>query len=174
MVGIDPGLTGAMARFVNGRLTDIADIPNIVTQKPRKGANIRDLFGGGKATSNHTAIDKPALITLLREWVGNFSTTFCREDVHTMPRQGVVSSGKLMEVVGALDMAAAALGVPVHKVEPELWKRLMGCPTDKGEACLYAQTVFPEWASTFKRKSIDHNRAEAALIGLYGVRYAND
>lgn len=171
VIGIDPGLTGALSKFANGQLTDIKDIPSVVTERPNKGADIRDLIGG-KKSHKHTEIDKPALAALLRNWVQNFSATIVRERVHTMPRQGVVSSGRLMEVVGLIDGVAAALGIPVEPVEPEVWKRMTGCPTDKKEACRFAAKVFPAWAGHFKRTSIDHNRAESALIGLYGVRYA--
>lgn len=173
VIGIDPGLTGALSRFENARLTDIEDMPAIVTDKASKGASIRDLIGG-KASHEHRDIDKRGLAELLRRWTTGASAKIIRENVHTMPRQGVRSSGRFMEVVGIIDTIAVLLNLPLDTVEPGVWQRLTYTPADNKGACKHAAEVFPDWASHFKRTSIDHNRADAVMIGLYGVRYAPD
>lgn len=170
VIGIDPGLTGALARFEAGRLTDIRDIPSTVQTKARKGASVRDLIGGAAAIQ-HRTLNAPALAALLREWGGY--GRIVREHVATRPNQGIVSSGRFMEVVGNIDGVASALGFTVETVAPEVWKRMTGTPTLKKEACLHAAKIFPEWKEHFKRTSIDHNRAEAVLIGWYGVRFTS-
>lgn len=171
IVGIDPGLTGALSRFEAGRLADIRDMPSTVTEKASKGGHLADLIGGSK-THKHRDIDKPGLAALLREWIGNYSAVIMREKVHTMPRQGIVSAGRFMEVVGAIDGVAAALGVPVETVDPQVWQRATGSPADDKGVCARATEVFPTWASHFKHHTVHHNRADAVMIGWYGVRYA--
>lgn len=171
IIGIDPGVTGAMSRFDDaGRLTDIADIPADTRTKARSGAELRDLIGGGKTTTRHV-VNPAAVADILRGWVEMQPARIVREKVGSRPSQGIVSTGRLLEVVGMLDGIAAALAIPVETVEPETWKRATGTPTLKKDACIYAAKVFPEWAEKFKRTSIDHNRAESALIGWYGVRF---
>lgn len=170
IIGVDPGVTGALARFEAGQLTDVRDIPANVETKKRSGAAVRDLIGGGKTTTRHV-VDPNALASLLRDWVGLQPARILRERVGARPNQGIVSTGRLLEVVGLIDGVAAALSIPVETVEAETWKRATGTPTDKKDACIYAMRVFPEWADKFRRTSIDHNRAESALIGWYGVRF---
>lgn len=50
------------------------------------------------------------------------------ENVHTMPKQGVVSNGTLMEQKGHLSGACAALDIPIEHIEPTRW---MACVTLK-------------------------------------------
>ena len=170
VVGVDPGITGALAQFVGGELRDIRDMPINTTEKASKGASIRDLIGGSKS-HKRAEIDKGALAALLREWTGNFSARVVCEAVHTMPKQGIVSSGKLMHTLGIIEGITIALGIELMKVDPEKWKRLTGTPADKNLARARATQAFPEWTSHFNRVK-DHNRAEACLIGLYGVHHA--
>lgn len=170
VIGIDPGLTGALSLFVNGTLVDIRDMPVILEDIPSKGADLRDLIGG-KESHQKKHIDKPALVTLLREWGSKAPAEIVREKVGPRPNQGVVSSSRFLEVVGLLDGIAAALAIPVREVEPAAWKRMTNTPADKKGACGRAASLFPSWAPQFRRTSIDHNRAECALIGFYGVQY---
>jgi hypothetical protein len=46
----------------------------------------------------------------------------------------------------------------------------MGVNDVKRVSCQRAIREFPLWRDTFKRV-MDHNLAEAALLGLYGVRH---
>jgi len=75
-----------------------------------------------------------------------------------------------MEVVGLIDGVCAALGIEVEKVDPSVWKLAMGINDNKILSCKRAINEFPSWKDSFKRTSIDHNRAEAALLGLYGIK----
>lgn len=166
VIGIDPGISGALSLFVNGTLTDVRDMPVIETVKPSKGADIRDLIGG-KKDHKRRDIDKHALAALLRDWTAGRSAKAWIEKVGARPNQ---NNNRFLEAIGIIHGIAAALSIEVETVLPGEWKRQTGTPADKGLACAHAAKVFPEWASLFKRVSIDHNRAEAALIGLYGVQ----
>jgi crossover junction endodeoxyribonuclease RuvC len=170
LIGCDPGVTGALARFLGANLLGIKDIPSDEIVTEAKGAHIRDLIGGPKAHKKHR-INAHGLAAVLRDWSEGHSVRLIREAVHPRGGQGAVSSGALMEVVGLIDGTCAALGIEVVKVDPSVWKLAMGINDNKTMSCRRAIKEFPMWASMFKRVSVDHDRAEAALLGLYGVRH---
>lgn len=170
LIGCDPGVTGGLALFIGTGLMSVKDIPNVEIVTEAKGASIRDLIGGPKAHRKHR-INPYGLAAVLREWTDGHSAILLREDVHPRGGQGAVSSGVLMESVGLIDGIAITLGIQIEKVDPSTWKRAMGVNDDKRMSCKRAIKEFPMWTSMFKRVSIDHDRAEAALLGLYGVRH---
>lgn len=170
LIGCDPGVTGGLALFLGRCLIDVKDIPSDEILTEAKGAGIRDLIGGPKVHKKHR-INAHGLAAVLRKWSEGHSVRLIREDVHPRGGQGAVSSGALMEVVGLIDGVCASLGIQVEKVDPSVWKRAMGLNGSKKVSCERAMKEFPLWAPTFKRTTIDDDRAEAALLGLYGVRH---
>jgi hypothetical protein len=170
VIGCDPGVTGALSLFCGTALLDLRDIPNVKIVTEAKGADLRDLIGGPKEHRKFR-VDPIGLAALLRDWRVQHNVRLVREKVHPRGGQGAVSSGVLMEVVGIIDGVAAALGIEVHTVDPTTWKRAMGLTDDKKLSCKRAAQEFPKWKESFKRTSIDDDKAEAALLGLYGVRH---
>lgn len=170
LIGVDPGVTGGLALFLGSTLIGVKDMPNVEIVTETKGAELRDLIGGPKAHRKHR-VSLHGLVAVLRDWSTGHSVRMVRERVHPRGGQGAVSSGVLMESVGQIDGVAAALGIPVETVDPTVWKLAMGITDNKAMSCKRATAEFPAWASMFKRTSIDHDRAEAALLGLYGVRH---
>lgn len=60
--------------------------------------------------------------------------------------------------------------VPLEIIEPTAWKRFWKLPPkDKERSRQRALELFPSAHSLLARK-LDHGRAEAALIALYGIR----
>lgn len=169
LIGCDIGVTGGLAQFLGTNLIDVKDIPNVEIVTDAKGSEIRDLIGGPKVHKKHRLVPHE-FAAVLREWTAGFSSRLIREDVHARGGQGAVSSGALMESVGLVDGICAVLGIQVIKVDPSTWKRAMGLTDDKGMSCQRAMKEFPKWASMFKRKTIDHDKAEAALLGLYAIK----
>lgn len=170
VIGCDPGVTGALSLFCGTAMIDLQDIPNVKIVTEAKGADLRDMIGGPAAHTKFR-VNPSALASLLRDWRVQHNVRLIREMVHPRGGQGAVSSGVLMEVVGLIDGVAAALGIEIETVDPSRWKREMGLTDDKKVSCRRAAQEFPKWASSFKRTSIDHDKAEAALLGLYGVRH---
>jgi hypothetical protein len=170
LIGCDPGVTGAVSVFLGCSLVGLKDMPSDEIVTEAKGADIRDLIGGPKVHKRHR-LNPYKLAAVLREWSQGHSAILLREDVHPRGGQGAVTSGTLMESVGVIDGIAATLGIQIEKVDPSVWKRAMGVNDVKKMSCQRAIKEFPLWTDMFKRVSIDHNRAEAALLGLYGVRH---
>lgn len=94
------------------------------------------------------------------------------EDVAAMPKQGVASMFRFGRAAGAIEGALAALKVPTIFVRPAIWKRDIGAKAKQAEdiRALAIQT-WPDMAHRFARK-LDHNRAEAALIGLWFLQFS--
>lgn len=149
ILGIDPGLGGALAFLELGRgLRAVHDIPTLV------GAN-------GK-----TVLDMAGLFDLI---AGDSDVIHVAlEQVGARPGQGVSSVFRFGQVFGAIEMAVAAAQLPLMRVTPSKWKGRLGLSSDKGAARSRAVEIFPSHAESFRRVK-DADRAEAALIASYAA-----
>lgn len=145
IMGVDPGVSGAVAFYfpmVPSRIA-VDDVP----------------VAGGE-------INIPELARMIRI---HRPTLAVIERVHAMPKQGVSSSFNFGRSYGDVRGTISALGVPLHFVTPQKWKRHFGLTADKEECRLRAINLFPHAAENFRLKKHD-GRAEAALIALYGAQ----
>lgn len=143
ILGIDPGLSGAIAFYWPSE-------PNLVTAEdvPVVGSEI------DAAT--------------LAQRIGQMCPTMAViETVGAMPRQGVSSMFRFGMAAGVVRGIVSALGVPTHLVAPTVWKRHFRLSKDKEEARALALRLWPQ-AECFSRKK-HHGRAEAALLARYGA-----
>jgi len=87
------------------------------------------------------------------------------EKVHSMPKQGVVSSFTFGQNFGTYIGILTALKIPFTYVAPGVWQRVMGCLSkgDKNVTKRKAQELFPSL-------TITHATADALLIAEYGRR----
>jgi crossover junction endodeoxyribonuclease RuvC len=141
IVGIDPGLSGALALLADAKLTDIADMP--VYNKRASGRLIAE--------------------TLMR-WDAEYVVI---EDVHSMPKQGVASSFLFGLNTGIVIGAVQASGIPMVKISSGRWKTQMGLrgkPKDASRGL--AMELWPDFAEQFRLKKHD-GRAEAALLARW-------
>ena len=150
IIGIDPGQGGGIARMVeySGAGFVVKTWPMPQTEK-----DIADL-----------------LADLVTELLWGASDAVYLERVHTMPGQGVASSGKFMMHYGFLRGVLVALGIPFEEVSPLKWQRALGCLSggDKNVTKQKAQQLFPHL-------TITHATADALLIAEYGRRlYARE
>jgi crossover junction endodeoxyribonuclease RuvC len=89
------------------------------------------------------------------------------EDVWSSPQMGVVSAFSFGRNLGILEGAGASRAF-VTKVRPQDWKTATKTPKDKNEARRRAMQLFPCAYDLFVRVK-DDGRAEAALLGFYGL-----
>jgi crossover junction endodeoxyribonuclease RuvC len=153
IVAIDPGAKGAIAFLTDaGELLSVHDMPSYEVRV-------------GKA--NRTRLAVAELSALIAHQMP--SAAFV-EKVGAMPGQGVSSCFSFGYAAGAVEGVLSALGAAVTFVTPQSWKKAMQCAgDDKGKSRQRAAQLFPSHASQFSRVK-DDGRAEAALIGLYGIR----
>ena len=143
VVGIDPGVTGAMAMHTDGRLTDIDDLP--VYDGRTDGAGLAQLLG-----------------TLMPDIV-------YLEHTQPMPRNGVIASFSLGMNSGIIIGVLGSMSYPFVRVRPVAWKQKMSVlHKDKNAVRGIVRELYPEHHAMFSRVK-DHNRAEAVLISRYGV-----
>ena len=151
-IGIDPGLSGAVAVLSPaGRLVDVFDMP---------------------------VVDKRVNATLLHDAVrfyvehvdaGRLSAVV--EQVASRPGQGVASTFKFGTSYGVVLGVLGALEIPVTHVRPNVWKRAVGVTADKGSSRRKAIDLWPDKAQMFARVK-DDGRAESALIAWWAWRAA--
>ena len=148
-LAIDIGRTGALALFDTvGRLIEVADIPVL-----EDGPAARPTING------------PLLATIVRRWAPT-----CAVVEHVAARPGEAPSGAFAfgRSRGVIEGVLAAQGVPIVFRTPAWWKRRVGIPAGrdmKDMARSQAIARWPDRADLFARK-LDHDRAEACLIGV--------
>ncbi len=152
VIGIDPGLSGALALYNDSGLHDIIEVPTV------------------KSTGRGREIVWPELSRL---WDLHFfwAEHVFLERVHSMPREGVSSAFKFGSVFGGLRAMAAAKHVPLTLVTPGQWMKEMGVGRGSKEASIIrASELFPTHAKSFRgpKGGKKDGVAEAALIAMYG------
>jgi len=155
VIGIDPGITGAVSVFTDGKLTDLHDLPTIEVA-----------VGKGKRRQMVPSSLSDILYSNTSDLVPNHAYL---EQVASRPGEGAVGAFSFGRGFGQIEGVLAALNIPYTLVPPGKWKKALGVSADKGQARMRASREFPEFASQFSRVK-DDGRAEACLIGLYGVK----
>jgi crossover junction endodeoxyribonuclease RuvC len=144
IVGIDPGVTGALAIFNAGTLHQVVDMP--VEASRANGAEIAYIL---------LSHGKPDVVYL--EWT------------QPMPKNGSIASYSLGLNSGIVIGVVQALGISLERVRPQAWKSAMGLSRKpKAASRGMATELFPHFADQFRRVK-DDGRAEAALIARYGT-----
>ena len=152
ILGIDPGLHGAIACLSLDRgLVKVARMPTVKVTV-------------GKVSKTRIACQELARFIIEQKPQHAFL-----EAVHAMPGQGVTSMFTFGQAFGQIEGVLAALRVPVTYVTPTSWKREMQVGRDKSSSRMRAIQLWPAHAGSFVRVK-DDGVAEAALIGLHGLR----
>ena len=145
ILGVDPGLTGALAFFDT-------DAPNRIDVLDMPTVN-KEIDGGQLA--QYIRDRNPVMAVV--------------EQVAARPGQGVSSMFRFGLVYGAVLGVLGACMVPRTDVAPNVWKRKMrfaGGDEGKEQARAWAIRTFPLDADRFRRKS-DHGRADAAALAVW-------
>lgn len=150
ILAVDPGITGALA-WTDGFALSVRDMPTEQAMVNRKERRI---------------ISPTGLDSMLRT-ARLHSEILVIEQVGGMPGQSGPAAFTFGYGTGLLTGMARVLGYRVETVAPARWKGAMGCPADKDGARARASEAWPRWAGLWARK-MDHGRAEAALLALYG------
>lgn len=155
IIGIDPGVTGAVASISQSQVR-VTDTPVDVVTRGRKSK--LEFLPGEMAN----------LLSMYADPEG--SPHVFIEQVSAMPGQGVTSMFGFGKGYGIWIGILAALGIPYTFVTPQAWKKvIMAGKGDKDAARGVAQSLFPSMVSQLSRKK-DIGRADALLIAEYGRR----
>lgn len=154
VVGVDPGLTGALAFLYGNEFYRVVDIP--VMGNGKGSAKVKNQVNGAALANIFQTIGLP-----LSE------ITVYLEAVAAMPQQGVSSVFSFGDTFGCIRGVVQALGLSMTLVRPTVWKKyhgLIGAPDDAART--KAQLLYPAAPLELKKH---HNRAEALLIARYGA-----
>lgn len=155
ILGIDPGQSGGLA---------IVDTAIYVEPVFISGMRM-PMFQTGTGTRKMVDIDK------LNMWLDQSMIRpdlTVIEQVHAMPKQGVVSSFNFGRHAGAVEAWALGLGIPVVLAHPPQWKKEMGLTRSKQDSLDLAALIFGPHP-LFEKKA-DDGIAEAALMALWAGR----
>ena len=151
IIGIDPGLSGAIAILENNKVLNIFEMP---------------VMSEGK--KNKRQLNSAQLVKLLKENISeNEEVSVVVEQVNAMPGQGVTSMFNFGQSFGVIKGICSALKLPIYFVRPVKWKKYFNLiKTDKEASRSKAIQIFPYISSKLSKKK-DNNKADAILIASF-------
>ena len=151
IIGIDPGLSGAIAILENNKVLSIFEIP---------------VMSEGK--KNKRQLNSAQLVKLLKDNISeNEEVSVVVEQVNAMPGQGVTCMFNFGQTFGAIKGVCAALELPIFFVRPSKWKKhfeLINSPKDSSRT--KAIEMYPSLSSQLAKKK-DVNKSDAILIARF-------
>ena len=152
ILGIDIGVSGAIAILENGALITVHDMP-VLQEGPR----------------NRRSVNAPLLAEIVAR---SHAAKAYVEHVGVRPGEGAVGAFAFGRSRGVIEGVCAGLDVPVEFITPPRWKRLVGiAPGKLGSKDAARSKAIARWpgsADLFRRVK-DDGRAEAALIAFAGT-----
>ena len=153
IIGIDPGISGALCFFEDGKILDVIEMP-IMTEgkKNKKQVNGSQVFN--EISNKINKIDKKDIKVII-------------EQVSAMPGQGVTSMFNFGQSFGALKGICSAMQLPMYFVRPAKWKKYFSLiNSEKDASRTKAIEMFPYFSSQLSKKK-DSNKADAILIASF-------
>ncbi len=151
IIGIDPGLTGAIAILEDNKVLNIFEMP---------------VMSEGK--KNKRQLNSAQLVRLLNDNIPNKEeVSVIVEQVNAMPGQGVTSMFNFGQTFGAIKGICAALGLPIFFVRPSKWKKhfeLINSSKDSSRTKVIE--MYPSLSNELSKKK-DVNKSDAILIARF-------
>jgi len=153
VIGIDPGITGSLCFFEDGKIIDLIEMPNMADgKKQKKQVNGAQIYNE---------------ILLRTKNVEKKNIKVVIEHVSAMPGQGVTSMFNFGQSFGVLKGICSAMQLSMHFVRPAKWKKYFNLiNAEKDASRTKAIEIFPYISNQLSRKK-DGNKADAALIASF-------
>jgi len=153
IIGIDPGLSGSICFFENGKILDVVEMPTMTEGKKNK----RQVNGAQIYNEILKRIEKKE----------KHNIRIIIEQVSAMPGQGVTSMFNFGQSFGILKGICSAMQLPMFFVRPAKWKKYFGLiNSEKDASRTRAIEMFPYFSSHLSKKK-DSNKADAILIASF-------
>jgi len=153
IIGIDPGISGAICFFEDGEVKEIIDMP---------------VMADGK--KNKRQINGPQVYNEILKRINKFQKKdiiVVIEQVSAMPGQGVTSMFNFGQSFGVLKGICSAMQLSMFFIRPAKWKKYFGLiKTEKDASRTKVIEIFPYISSQLSRKK-DSNKADAILIASF-------
>ena len=151
IIGIDPGLSGAIAILEDKKVLSIFDMP---------------VMAEGK--KNKRQLNSARLVDIIKENIKvNDDIAVVVEQVNAMPGQGVTSMFNFGQTFGAIKGVCAALKLPIFFVRPSKWKKhfdLLNSSKDSSRTKVIE--MYPALSNQLTKKK-DVNKSDAILIARF-------
>mgnify|MGYP001302083526 FL=1 len=153
VIGIDPGISGSICFFNEGKIVDVVEMPTMTEgKKNKKQVNGAQIFN--EISERIKKLDKRDIKIVI-------------EQVSAMPGQGVTSMFNFGQSYGILKGICSAMQLPMYFVRPAKWKKYFNLiNSEKDASRTRAIEIFPYFSSHLSRKK-DSNKADAILIASF-------
>ena len=152
IIGIDPGISGSICFFKDGRILEVIEMP-VMTEgkKNKKQVNGAQIYNEFLKRINNKDDEIRVVI----------------EQVSAMPGQGVTSMFNFGQSYGILKGICSAMQLPMFFVRPAKWKKYFNLINSQKDASrTRAIEIFPYFSTQLSKKK-DSNKADAILIASF-------
>ena len=151
IIGVDPGISGAISVIENKKILEVYDTPTMIEGKKNKKQ-----INGAQVTN------------IIKERIKNEKEVIVVvEHVNAMPGQGVTSMFNFGQSVGVLKGICSAMRLPMYFVRAAKWKKYFNLiNSEKDASRTKTIEIFPYFSSQLTRKK-DGNKADAILIASF-------
>jgi len=152
IIGIDPGISGSICFFEDGKVLEVIEMP-VMTEgkKNKKQVNGAQIYNEFLKRINNKGDQTRVVI----------------EQVSAMPGQGVTSMFNFGQSYGILKGICSAMQLPMFFVRPTKWKKYFNLINSQKDASrTRAIEIFPYFSTQLSKKK-DSNKADAILIASF-------
>ena len=151
IIGIDPGLSGAIAVLEDIKVLNLFEMP---------------VMAEGK--KNKRQLNSAQLVNIIKENTNeDEEIAVIVEQVNAMPGQGVTSMFNFGQTFGAIKGVCAALGLPIFFVRPSKWKKYFELINSSKDASrTKVIEMYPSFSKQLAKKK-DVNKSDAILIARF-------
>ena len=151
IIGIDPGISGSICFFQDGKIIDVVEMPTMTEgKKNKKQVNGSQIFN--EISDRIKKLDKKDIKVII-------------EQVSAMPGQGVTSMFNFGQSFGILKGICSAMQLPMYFVRPAKWKKYFNLiNSEKDASRTKAIEIFPYFSGHLSKKK-DSNK-EAFLVPI--------
>ena len=153
IIGIDPGISGSICFFQDGKIVDVVEMPTMTEgKKNKKQVNGSQIVN--EISEKIKELDKREIKVII-------------EQVSAMPGQGVTSMFNFGQSFGILKGICSSMQLPMYFVRPAKWKKYFNLiNSEKDASRTRAIEIFPYFSNQLSRKK-DSNKADAILIASF-------
>ena len=153
IIGIDPGISGSICFFEDGKILNVIEMPTMTEgKKNKKQVNGSQIYN--------------EILNVIRD-IEKKEIKVIIEQVSAMPGQGVTSMFNFGQSFGILKGICSGMQLPMYFVRPAKWKKYFNLlNSGKDASRTKAIEIFPYFSSNLAKKK-DSNKADAILIANY-------
>ena len=154
IIGIDPGISGAICFMKDGKIIDVIEMPNMAEgKKNKKQVNSSQIFN--EISLRIKSLNKNEIKVVI-------------EHVSAMPGQGVTSMFNFGQSFGVLKGICSAMNLSMYFVRPAKWKKYFNLiNTEKDASRTKAIEIFPYFSINLSKKKMQIKQTQCLLRAFF-------